>query len=34
MDNLNDIEILHDSDVNQYDTGDLDRYEEWKKKLC
>ena len=32
MDNLNDIEILHDSDVNQYDTGDLDRYEEWKKR--
>ena len=32
MDNLNDIEILHDSDVNQYDTGEIDRYEEWKKR--
>jgi len=32
MDNLNDIEILHDSDVNQYDSGELDRYEEWKRR--
>jgi len=32
MDKLNDIEILHDSDVNQYDTGNLDRYEEWKRR--
>ena len=32
MDNLNDVEILHDTDVNQYDTGDMDRYDEWQKK--
>ena len=27
MDDLNDVEILHDEDVNQYDNGGLDRYE-------
>lgn len=32
MDGLHDIEILHDSDVFQYDNGELDRYEEWKDK--
>jgi replicative DNA helicase len=32
MDKLNDVEILYDSDVNQYDSGNLDRYEEWKRR--
>ena len=32
MDSLNDVEILHDADVNQYDTGGIDRYEEWQKR--
>ena len=32
MDSLNDVEILHDQDVNQYDNGGLDRYEEWQRR--
>jgi len=32
MDDLNDVEILHDEDVNQYDNGGLDRYEEWQRR--
>ena len=32
IEGLSDIEILHDEDVNQYDNGGLDRYEEWKKR--
>tara|TARA_R100001509_G_scaffold164407_1_gene141878 strand:- start:88 stop:1329 length:1242 start_codon:yes stop_codon:yes gene_type:complete len=32
MDGLHDVEILHDADVVQYDSGELDRFEEWKEK--
>ena len=32
IEGLSDIEILHDEDVNQYDNGALDRYEEWKRR--
>ena len=32
MEGLHDVEILHDSDVSQYDCGELDRFEEWKDK--
>jgi replicative DNA helicase len=29
---LNDIEVLYDEDVQEYDTGDLDRLEDWKER--
>ena len=32
MDGLHDVEILHDADVVQYDSGELDRFEVWKEK--
>jgi replicative DNA helicase len=29
---LNDIEVLYDEDVQEYDTGNLDRLEDWKER--
>ena len=32
MVNLTDIEVVFDEDVEPYDTGNLDRLEEWRKR--